>query len=325
LLQGLQRAWAPTFSEYSDGFRPGRCAHQAVARAQQYLAEGYEWVVALDLEKCFDRVKHDKWRSLGKGRVSDRRVRQLLDRDLKAGALPGDHLEATIEGTPQGGPLSPLLANRLLDGLDKELERRGHRFVRDADESTIDGKRARAGARVFASMTRFLDRQLKRPVNQAKRAVARPWQRTFLGLSFTRQPPHRRRGSAKALQALKDERRHRTFRTRGVTLAQGRQELRRSLEGWHAYFGFAEVPSPLQDVDSWIRRRLRGYVWKQWGRRRDRALRNRGVSQELAWNTSKSAHGPWRLSRSPALAIAFPGRYFDRIGVPRLHRYDRRP
>ena len=127
------------------------------------------------------------------------------------------------------------------------------------------------------------------------------------------------------LQALKDERRHRTFRTRGVTLAQVAQDLRRYLEGWHAYFGFAEVPSPLKEVDSWIRRRLRCYVWKQWGRRRYRELRNRGVSQELAWNTSKSAHGPWRLSRSPALAIALPGRYFDRRGVPRLHRYDRRP
>jgi RNA-directed DNA polymerase len=325
LLQVLQRAWDPTFSEYSYGFRPGRSAHQAVARAQQYLAEGYEWVVDLDLEKFFDRVNHDKLMSLVKGRVSDRRVLQLIDRYLKAGALTGDHLEATIEGTPQGGPLSPLLANLLLDGLDKELERRGHRFVRYADDSNIYVKSARAGARVFASITRFLDRQLKLPVNQAKSAVARPWQRTFLGFSFTRQHPHRRRVSAKALQALKDEIRHRTFRTRGVTLAQVVQDLRRYLEGWHAYFGFAEVPSPLKEVDSWIRRRLRCYVWKQWGRRRYRELRNRGVSQELAWNTSKSAHGPWRLSRSPALAIALPGRYFDRIGVPRLHRYDRRP
>ncbi len=178
---------------------------------------------------------------------------------------------------------------------------------------------------MFASMTRFLERQRTLTVNKAKRAVARPWQRTFLGVRCTRQRPHRRRVSEKALQALKDARRHRTSRTRGVTRAQVVQSLRRSLAGWHASCGCAEVPSPLKEVDSWRRRRLRCYVWKPWGRRRYRELRHRGVRQELAWNTSKSAHGPWRLRRRPALAIALPGRYCDRTGIPRLHRYDRRP
>src|SRR5262249_14283155 len=194
------------------------------------------------------------------------------------------HREATREGTPQGGPLSPWLAHRLWDGLEKALERRGHRFVRYADDSNIDVNRARAGARVFASRTRCLARQRKLPGHKAKRAVARPWQRTCLGLSFTRQRPHRRRVSEQALQARKGEIRHRTSRTRGVTRAQGVQDLRRYLEGWHAYVGVAEVPAPLKDVDSWRRRRLRCYGWKQWGRRRYRALRHRGVSQDLAWN-----------------------------------------
>jgi RNA-directed DNA polymerase len=281
-------------------------------------------VVDLDLEKFFDRVNHDKLMSLVKGRVSDRRVLPLIDRYLKAGALTGDSFEATTEETPQGGPLSPLLANLLLDGLEKELERRGHRCVRYADDSNIYVKSARAGERVFASVTRFLRRQLKLVVNQAKSAVDRPWRRTFLGFRFTRQYPHRRRVSEKALKALKNEIRQQTGRTRGVALSRVVGDLRRYLEGWHAYFGFTEVQSPLKEVDAWIRRRLRCYLWKQWGRRRYRELRNRGVSQELAWNTRKSAHGPWRLSRSPALAIALPGSYCDKVGVPRLHRPARR-
>jgi RNA-directed DNA polymerase len=185
-------------------------------------------------------------------------------------------------------------------------------------------KSARAGERVFASVTRFLRRQLKLVVNQAKSAVDRPWRRTFRGFRFTRPYPHRRRVSEKALKALKNEIRQQTGRTRGVALSRVVGDLRRYLEGWHAYFGFTEVQSPLKEVDSWIRRRLRCYLWKQWGRRRYRELRNRGVSQALAWNRRKSAHGPWRLSRSPALAIALPGSYFDKVGVPRLHRPARR-
>jgi RNA-directed DNA polymerase len=320
LLQVLQPAWDPTFSDHSYGFRPRRSAHQAAARAQQYLDEGYDWVVDLDLEKFFDRVNQDKLMSLVKGRVADRRVLQLIDRYLKAGAMTGDGFEATTEGTPQGGPLSPLLANLLLDEFDKELERRGHRFVRYADDSNIYVKSARAGQRVLTTVTRFLARRLKLTVNAAKSAVDRPWRRTFLGFTFTRQRPHRRQVSAKARKAFKQEIRQRTARTRGASLRRVVEDLREYLTGWRAYFGFAEVQSPFKEWDSWVRRRLRCYVWKQWGRRRYRELRHRGVSRDLAWNTCKSAHGPWRLSRSPALAIALPGRYFDRLGLPRLYQ-----
>jgi RNA-directed DNA polymerase len=324
LLQVLQPRWDPTFSEGSYGFRPRRSAHQAVAQAQRYLGEGYGWVVDLDLEKFFDRVNQDKLMSLVKERVTDRRALQLIDRYLKAGTLTEEGWEATVEGTPQGGPLSPLLANLLLNELDKELERRGHRFVRYADDSNIFVKSARAGQRVLASVTRFLERRLKLAVNAAKSAVARPWQRTFLGFTFTGHRPNRRRVSAKALEACKHEVRKLTSRTRGVSLGRAVGELRRYLDGWHAYFGFAEASSSFKELDSWIRRRLRCYLWKQWGRRQYRALRRRGVSRDLAWNTVKSAHGPWRLSRSPALAIALPGRYFDSLGLPRLHRRPRR-
>jgi RNA-directed DNA polymerase len=324
LLQVLQPAWDGTFSDGSYGFRPGRSAHHAIAQAQQYLKAGYSWVVDLDLDKFFDRVNHDKLMSRVKERVTDRRVLELIDRYLKAGALTGDGFEATPEGTPQGGPVSPLLANLLLDGLDRELEKRGHRFVRYADDCNIYVRSARAGARVLASVTRYLKRQLKLVVNAAKSAVDRPWRRTFLGFSFTGRQPNRRQVSVKALKAFKQEIRRLTQRTRGVSLPQVAQEVRRYVTGWYAYFGWAEATSVFKELDSWVRRRLRCYLWKQWGRGRYRELRNRGVSRDLAWNTTKSAHGPWRLSRSPALTYALPGGYFDRLGVPRLYQRPRR-
>jgi RNA-directed DNA polymerase len=324
LLQVLQPAWDGTFSDRSYGFRPGRSAHHAIAQAQQYLKAGYSWVVDLDLDKFFDRVNHDKLMSRVKERVTDRRVLELIDRYLKAGALTGDGFEATPEGTPQGGPVSPLLANLLLDGLDRELEKRGHRFVRYADDCNIYVRSARAGARVLASVTRYLKRQLKLVVNAAKSAVDRPWRRTFLGFSFTGRQPNRRQVSVKALKAFKQEIRRLTQRTRGVSLPQVAQEVRRYVTGWYAYFGWAEATSVFKELDSWVRRRLRCYLWKQWGRGRYRELRNRGVSRDLAWNTTKSAHGPWRLSRSPALTYALPGGYFDRLGVPRLYQRPRR-
>ena len=320
LRQGLQPEWDKTFSDGSDGVRPGRSAHQAIARAQRYVGEGYSWVVDLDLETCFDRGNHEKLMSLVKARGADRRGLQRIDRDLKAGALTDEGLEATVEGTPQGGPVAPLLAHRLLDGLARELARRGHRFVRDADDGNIYVKSARAGQRVLASVPRFWARRLTRAVKAAKRGVDRPWRRTLLGLTFTGPRPNRRRVREKALKACKQEVRRKTSRTRGVSLARVVGDLWRHLDGWYAYFSFAEAPSVFKELDSWIRRRLRCYLWKQWGRRRYRALRRRGVSRDLAWNTVKSAHGPGRLSRSPALAIALPGSYFDGLGLPRLYR-----
>jgi RNA-directed DNA polymerase len=323
LLQVLQRDWDKTFSEQSYGFRPGRSAWQAVAQAQRYLKAGYSWVVDLDLEQFFDRVNHDQLMSRVRKRVADRRVLRLIDRYLKAGALTSEGLEVTPEGTPQGGPISPLLANLLLDGLDKELESRGHRFVRYADDCNIYVRSVRAGERVMASVTRYLGRRLKLSVNQAKSTVDRPWRRTFLGFSFTAQKPNRLTVSQKALKRFKDEIRGLAQRTRGVSLQVVVRNLREYLVGWHSYFGLAEAKSAFKELDSWVRRRLRCYLWKQWGRRGYRELLKRGVSRDLAWNTCKSAHGPWRLSRSPALAFALPGGYFDQLGVPRLYQRHR--
>jgi RNA-directed DNA polymerase len=319
LLQVLQQEWDPTFSERSYGFRPQRSAHQAVEQAQAYIRQGYTWVVDIDLETCFDRVNHDVLLSRVRRRVKDRRVVTLIHRFLKAGVLTLEGSVApTAEGTPQGGPLSPLLANLLLDELDKELERRGHRFARYADDANIYVRSRQAGERVMASVTRFLKRKLRLTVNAAKSAVDRPWNRTFLGFTFTKRQANRRKVSEKALKAFKAKVRAITGRTRGRTMQQIVQDLRQLMLGWRAFFGFAEVRSPLRDLDKWSRRRLRSYHWKQWGRRGYRELRKRGVGRQLAWNTVKSAHGPWRLSQSPALAIALPQRYFAALGLPSL-------
>lgn len=319
LLQVLQAEWDPTFSEWSYGFRPGRSAHQAVSQAQRYIREGHAWVVDLDLEKFFDRVNHDVLLSRVRARVRDRRVVRLIHRFLKAGVFTLEGVtEPTMEGTPQGGPLSPLLANLLLDDLDKELEQRGHRFVRYADDGNIYVRSRRAGERVMASVTRYLERRLRLKVNEAKSAVDRPSNRKFLGFTFTRGRAARRKVSEKSVLAFKAEVRELTSRTRGRTLRQIVKELRTYILGWRGYYGFAEVTSPLLDLDKWIRRRLRSYHWKQWGRRGYRELRRRGISRDLAWNTAKSAHGPWRLSQSPALAIALPVRYFAELGLPSL-------
>jgi RNA-directed DNA polymerase len=319
LLQVLQEEWDPTFSESSYGFRPQHSAHQAVGQAQAYIREGYAWVVDIDLERFFDQVNHDVLMSRVRRRVTDRRVRTLIHRFLKAGVLTLEgSVEPTVEGTPQGGPLSPLLANLLLDEFDKELEKRGHRFARYADDGNIYVRSRQAGARVMASVTRFLERKLRLKVNEAKSAVDRPWNRKFLGFTFTRRQPNRRQVSEKALKAFKAKVREITGRTRGRTIRQIVKELRQLMLGWRAFFGFAEVRSPLRDLDKWIRRRLRSYHWKQWGRKRYRELRTRGVGRQLAWNTVKSAHGPWRLSQSPALAIALSQRYFATLGLPSL-------
>jgi RNA-directed DNA polymerase len=318
LLQVLQAEWDPTFSDASYGFRPGRSAHQALLRAQLYLSQGYGWVVDMDLEKFFDRVNHDKLMSLVKERVSDRRGLKRIDRFLKAGGMRGEGWPPSLEGAPQGGPISPLLTNLLLDRLDKELEKRGHKFVRYADDCNIYVKSKRAGERVLASVTRFLSRKLKLKVNAQKSAVDRPWQRKFLGFTFTNSGPHRSKVGEKALERFKEVIRRITQRTRGQTIRQVIAEMGKYINGWKAYFGFAQVKSGFKELDSWIRRRLRCYLWKQWGRRGYRELLRRGVSRELAWNTAKSAHGPWRLSQSPGLSIALPGRFFDVLGLPRL-------
>jgi len=316
LLQVLQPAWDPTFSDASYGFRPGRSAHQAVTCAQGYYRAGYRWVVDVDLEKFFDRVNHDKLMALVGERVEDWRVQRLIRRYLKAGMFSGGVLRGREEGTPQGGPLSPLLANLLLDRLDKELEARGHRFARYADDANVYVRSRRAGLRVMGSVSRYLKATLKLKVNEQKSAVAKPRTRSFLGFSIGKGGSIHI--SDKAVTRFKERIRALTQRTRGRSLRQIVAELRAYLRGWREYFGLATGRSRLRELSAWIQRRLRSYQWKQWGARGYRELRGRGVSRELAWNTCKSAHGAWRLSMSPALAIALPTCYFVKLGLPSL-------
>lgn len=320
VLQVLQADWDPTFSEHSFGFRPGRSAHQAVKRAQDYIASGHRWVVDIDLEKFFDRVNHDILMGLVAKRVSDRRILQLIRGFLTAGVLADGLVGPTDEGTPQGGPLSPLLSNLMLDVLDQELTKRGHRFVRYADDCNIYVRSQRAGERVMASVERFLAARLKLRVNRAKSAVAEPVRRKFLGFSFTAGTEFRRRIAPQALARFKSRVRELTRRTGGMSLAQVAEKLSRYLTGWRGYFGFCETPSVLQGLDQWVRRRLRAIAWKQWrrGRTRFAELRRRGVSVHRAAKTAGSAHGPWRLSNSPALAIALPNAFFHALGLVSL-------
>ena len=318
LLQCLQPEWDPTFSPSSYGFRPTRSAHQAITRAKAIIEQGLRWVVDMDLEKFFDRVNHDKLMHRVKQRIDDPRILKLINSYLKAGILVGAESQASEKGTPQGGPLSPLLANLLLDDLDKELERRGHCFVRYADDCNIYVRSQRAGERVLKSITRFLERELKLQVNQSKSAVDRPWRRSFLGFTFRHRGGIRTRVSEKAEKAFKQKVRELTQRTRGRSLDFVIWELRKYIRGWKAYYGISEVKRPFAELDKWIRRRLRCYAWKQWGRRGYRRLRELGVSRQLAWNTAKSAHGPWRISRSPALSWALPTKYFVGKGLPLL-------
>jgi RNA-directed DNA polymerase len=320
VLQVLQRRWDRTFSDHSYGFRPGRSAHQAVARAQHYVSEGYRWVVDLDLEKFFDRVCHDKLMARIAQRISDRRMLRLIRAFLTAGVMENGLVRSIDEGTPQGGPLSPLLSNLVLDELDRELERRGHRFVRYADDSNVYVRSERAGQRVMASLTAFITQRLKLKVNGEKSAVARPAERKFLGFSFTGEREPRRRIAPKALARFKLRVRELTRRTRGVSLARMVEELSTYLRGWHSYFGFCQTPSELQGLEQWLRRRLRSVLWKQWrrGRTRFAELRKRDIGRELAAKTAGSAHGPWHLANSPALAYALPNAYFDSLGLPRL-------
>jgi RNA-directed DNA polymerase len=317
VLQVLQKDWDGSFSEESFGFRPGRSAHQAVKRAQDHLACGHRIVVDIDLEKFFDRVNHDILMGLAAKRIADRRILKLIRGFLTAGVLADGLVGPTDEGTPQGGPLSPLLSNLMLDVLDKELNKRGHRFVRYADDCNIYVRSRRAGMRVMASVERFLESRLKLKINRAKSAVAAPVQRKFLGFSFTGGKEPKRRIAPQAIARFKAKVRELTRRTRGASLVQIAADLSRYLIGWRGYFGFCETPSVLRALDEWIRRRLRAIAWKQWkrGKRRFAELRQRGVGLNLAAQTAGSPHGPWRLSNSPALTIALSNAVFGTLGL----------
>jgi len=320
VMQVLQGRWDRTFSQHSYGFRPGRSAHQAVEQAQHYIAEGYRFVVDLDLEKFFDRVNHDKLMAKIAERVSDKRLLMLVRAFLRAGVMENGLVSPVDEGTPQGGPLSPLLSNIMLDEFDRELERRELRFARYADDSNIYVRSRRAGERVMQSLTRFITTRLKLKVNEQKSAVAQPWERKFLGFSFTNAKTPKRRIAPKAVVRFKERVRELTRRTRGVSIEQMAEELARFLRGWLGYFGNCETPSVLRSLEKWTRRRLRSTIWKQWkrGTTRFAELQKRGVDKDLAATAAGSAHGPWQLANSPALALALSNAYFASLGIPPL-------
>jgi RNA-directed DNA polymerase len=320
VMQVLQRQWDPTFSDSSYGFRPGRSTHQAVAQAQKYIGAGYGWVVDLDLEKFFDRVNHDKLMGQVARRVGDKRLLTLIRAFLNAGVMENGLVSPSVEGTPQGGPLSPLLSNLVLDELDRELERRGHRFVRYADDSNIYVRSERAGQRVMDSITQFITKRLKLKVNETKSAVARPQERKFLGFSFSGGPDIRRRIAPKAVERFKKRIRDITRQAKGVSLDTTMATLAPYMRGWRGYFGFCETPDLLINLTRWVRLRLRAALWRQWRtpRRRRAMLIQLGVRGRLAANTAGSGHGPWHLARSKALNIALSNAYFRSRGLPSL-------
>jgi len=320
VMQVLQRRWNRTFSNHSYGFRPGRSAHQAVAQAQQYVAEGHGWCVDLDLEKFFDRVNHDKLMGQIAKRVEDKRLLKLIRAFLNVGVMENGLVSPSVEGTPQGGPLSPLLSNLVLDELDRELERRGHRFVRYADDCNIYVRSERAGQRVMESVSRFITQKLKLKVNEAKSAVARPQERKFLGFSFTAGPEVKRVIAPKALDRFKVRIREITGRAKSVSMKTTMAQLVPYMRGWRGYFGFCEAPEVLIYLTRWIRLRLRAAMWRQWKtpRRRRAALMELGVRPRLASNTAASKLGPWYLAKAKALSVGLSNAYFASLGLPSL-------
>ena len=321
ILQVLQRQWDQTFADSSYGFRPGRSAHQAIAKAQSYIKAGYEYVVDIDLEKFFDQVNHDRLMSRLALRIADKRVLKLIRAYLRAGILEHGLVSVPTEGTPQGGPLSPFLSNVVLDELDQELESRGHRYVRYADDCNIYVCSRRAGERVMRSVSKFITERLKLKVNEGKSAVDMPRNRTFLGYTFTGgKLPNRRKIAAKSMQRFRAEVRRLTRRNWSISLEDRIERLSRYITGWRGYYGYCETSSVLRDLDSWIRRRLRNVVWKQWKvyRKRKRALIKLGINEHLAQTTAWSAKGPWCLSHSPGVNMALNRKYFAALGLPRL-------
>jgi len=320
IMQVLQRYWDKTFSEHSYGFRPGRSAHQAISRSQQYVEQGYRWVVDIDLEKFFDRVNHDRLMSKLAKRIPDKRLLKIIRAFLNAGVMENGLVGATTEGTPQGGPASPFLSNIVLDELDRELERRGHRFVRYADDCNIYVRSKRAGNRVMESISKFITRKLKLKVNQSKSKVDRPWRCKFLGFRIIAGKETKRGIAPGSLLRFKRRVRKLTCYRRGVSIEQMIERLNRYLVGWRGYFGYCQSPSVMVRLDSWIRRRLRCVYWRRWkrGQKRFAELRRRGIAKDLAARTAGSVHGPWRLSRSPALSFVFPNAHFSSLGLSLL-------
>lgn len=320
LNQVLQPLFDPGFSESSYGFRPGRNAHQAVKAAQGYVAEGKRWVVDLDLEKFFDRVNHDVLMARVARKVRDERVLKLIRRYLEAGLMEGGVMSTRTEGTPQGGPLSPLLSNILLDDLDRELERRGLSFCRYADDCNIYVGSKRAGERVMQAVTAFLERRLKLKVNASKSAVARPWQRKFLGYSMTWHKKPKLKIAQPSRERLAENVRKTLREARGGSLKRAIERLNPVLRGWVAYFRLTEVKGVLEELDGWIRHKLRALLWRQWKRvyTRVKHLMRAGIDRQRAWLSATNGHGPWWNGGASHMNAAYPKSWFDRMGLVSL-------
>jgi RNA-directed DNA polymerase len=319
LQQVLQKHFDDGFSQYSYGFRPGKSQHQAVKQAQEYVCSGLTYVVDMDLEKFFDTVNHDVLMGRLAGRITDKRVLKLLRAFLNSGMVEEGLVTPTEEGVPQGGPLSPLLSNFLLDELDKELERRKLHFVRYADDCNIYVSSKRAGERVMDSITRYLAKKLRLKVNMAKSAVGRPWERKFLGFTFSRGTMPKRRIAPVALLRLKQKLKEMTQRNRGNSLEQVVQELRTYMTGWYNYFKFCETPTVLDRTEKWLRHRLRCMVWKRWksSSTRFQRLRDLGLSVlDATEGAGDGSRGPWRMGASPPMHKALSKRYFRCLGLP---------
>jgi RNA-directed DNA polymerase len=320
LYQALQAWYDTRFSDHSFGFRPGRGAHDALERAREHVAAGYRWVVDMDLEKFFDRVNHDILMSRLARRIEDKRILRLIRRYLQAGMMEDGLVSARTEGTPQGGPLSPLLSNILLDKLDKELERRGHRFVRYADDCNIYVRSRRSGERVLASVERFLKDRLRLTVNRDKSAVDRPWNRKFLGYTFTTHFQPKLKVAVQSVMRFKSRLRELFRIGRGRSLARLIEELRPKLIGWVSYFRKSEVRIAFEELDQWIRRKLRAILWRQWKRNwtRARELERRGLAHDRAWISATCGRGPWWNAGASHMNQAVPTRHLRQLGLPSL-------
>lgn len=317
LLQVLDPIFDPTFSEASYGFRPGRSAQQAVLRARDHVAAGYRWVVDVDLEKFFDRVNHDVLMSRVARKVKDKRVLRLIRRYLRAGMMEDGVMSPRTEGTPQGSPLSPLLSNVLLDDLDKELERRGHRFARYADDCNVYVRSEAAGKRVMASLERFLRERLRLRINREKSAVGRPWERKFLGYSVWMNRTPRLKVSPQSVKRLQERLQSLLQKGRGRNLETVIYDVSRIIRGWVAYFRFVEVKASLEKLDEWVRRKLRVILWRQWKtpRSRQRKLRDLGLDSERAYRSAWNGRGPWWNAGARHMNEAVPTRLLREWGL----------
>ena len=318
LLQVLTPLFDPQFSDSSYGFRPKRSAHQALRQAKAYVGEGREWVVDIDLEKFFDRVNHDKLMARVGRRMQDRRVLRLIRSYLDAGVMKDGVCVRREDGTPQGGPLSPLLANIMLDDLDRFLEKRGHRFCRYADDCNVYVWSRRAGERVKGAMQLFLTSRLSLRVNEAKSAVDRVGRRKFLGYSISRDS--KLRIASKSIERLKAKVRELTRRSWSISLKVRLVLLSRYLRGWMSYFSLAEGPSALRDLDRWIAHRVRACVWKTWKRTRTRIrkLRSFGVREDRVWMTAMCRRGPWYIAGNRTLSSALSPDWLREQGLLKL-------